>query len=241
MQRRVFLATIATIPVLPRVARAQVSTYCVNCSDLVEQLASIGKQAAAYALQAQQYVTELQQYANMVTNTVALPTQAFAQVQQDIMQVRNLANAASVLSGNAGGIMQRLNSAGAYANQAAYMPQNIGNQFTMWQQTFGNASSSLGRTLGVQQKQLQDATAVQAAIQAHSTTAAGQMQAIQAGVEMGGLTNYTLNQMQTTLVAMAQETATKDMIAAERQAMGDQEALTFFAPVPPAANWGVRY
>jgi conjugal transfer/entry exclusion protein len=42
----------------------------------------------------------------MVTNTLALPQQLWGQVQGDIMQVRNLSNAASLLSGNAGSIGQ---------------------------------------------------------------------------------------------------------------------------------------
>ena len=41
------------------------------------------------ATQIEQYQTQLQQYANMVTNTVALPEEAWSTVQGDIMQVQN--------------------------------------------------------------------------------------------------------------------------------------------------------
>jgi P-type conjugative transfer protein TrbJ len=207
---------------------------------MIDQLVEIANTAKQYVMQGMQYATQLQQYANMVTNTVSLPMQVFAQVEGDIMQVRNLANMASVLTGNSGSILQRLQMAGAYANQVAYLPQNIGNQFTMWQQTLGNASNSLGRTLGVQQGQLANATAIQAAIQAHSTTATGQMQAIQAGVEMSGLTNYTLQQVQTTLTAAAQQAATRDMISAERQATEDATTLRFsqYQQVPTTGSQG---
>jgi len=51
-------------------------------------------------------------------HTLALPQQLWGQVQSDIMQVRNLSNPASLLSGNAGSILTRLQSASAYANQA---------------------------------------------------------------------------------------------------------------------------
>ena len=71
------------------------------------------------ATQLQQYQTRLQQYANMVTNTAALPPEVWGAVQSDIMQVQALSNAASLLSGNSGSMISRLQSASAYANQAS--------------------------------------------------------------------------------------------------------------------------
>ncbi len=79
------------------------------------------------------------------------------------------------------------------------------------------------------------------ATRAHSRTAAGQMQAIQAGNELAGLTNTQLQQIQTTLTAAAQEQATRDMIAADRQAMQDAQYEAFMAPPPPAATGGTSY
>jgi P-type conjugative transfer protein TrbJ len=211
---------------------------CTNCSSIAEQLLSDAKQAQQYLTQVAQLQTQLNQYANMVTNTVALPQEIWANVQGDIGQVRSLANAASLLTGNSGSILTRLQSAQGYASSASFLPQNIGSQFTMWQQTLANAGNSLGRTLGVQQGQEQSYTALQAAIQAHSQTAAGQMQAIQAGNESLGLINTQLQQMQTTLVAASQEVATRDLIAADREAVADQfEARFFAAPAPPLTGW----
>ena len=66
------------------------------------------------ATQLQQYQTQLQQYANMVTNTAALPQQVWGTVQSDIMQVQALSNAASLLSGNSGSMISRLQSASSF-------------------------------------------------------------------------------------------------------------------------------
>ena len=217
---------------------AQVVVACPTCSSLVEELVSDAKQAQQYATQLSQYQTQLSQYANMIQNTVALPQSIWSNVQGDILQIRNLTNAASLLTGNSGSILTRLQSAQSYAGQVSYLPTNIGSQFSMWQTTMGNASNSLGRTLGVQQGQENNYTALQAAIQAHSQTAAGQMQAIQAGNEMAALTNTQLNQIQTTLVAAAQEQATRDDIQAERQALADQATAQFLsAPYAPLTGW----
>src|SRR6185437_11580292 len=116
------------------------------------QLFQYAKEAAGYATQLQQYATQLQQYQTMVTNTAALPMQAWGTVQGDIMQVRNISNMASVLTGNSGSILQRLRSAGGWSGQLGNIA-NMPNQFVTWQQTIGNNIDTLGRTLGLQQGQ----------------------------------------------------------------------------------------
>ncbi len=214
---------------------------CANCADITDQLSSIATQVQQKLTAVAQLQTELNQYANMVQNSVALPQSIWSNVQADIMQVRNLANAASLLTGNSGSILTRLQSAQSYAGQASFLPQNIGQQFQMWQTTMGNATTSLGRTLGVQQGQEANATALQAAIQAHSQTAAGQMQAIQAGNELAGLTNTQLQQIQTTLVASTQEQATRDAVQAERDAIADQYTAQFFAQPNASLTGWPRY
>jgi len=80
----VSLAALLGIAV-PRPAQAQLSTYCVNCSTVVTQLTQYAKEAESMATQLQQYQTQLQQYTNMVTNSVAIPQEAWSTVQSDIM------------------------------------------------------------------------------------------------------------------------------------------------------------
>ena len=236
--RFALLATVAALLISPVRSDAQVVVACPTCSSLYEELISDAKQAQQYATQLSQYQTQLSQYANMIQNTVALPQSIWSNVQGDILQIRSLTNAASLLTGNSGSILTRLQNAQAYAGQVSYLPTNIGSQFSVWQTTMGNASNSLGRTLGVQQGQEQNSAALMTAIQAHSQTAAGQMQAIQAGNEMAAQEAYTLQQIQTTLTAAAQEQATLDDIQAERQALADQATAQFLsAPYAPLTGW----
>lgn len=219
--KRILLAGIAALPFLlvqPTHSHA-VIMECANCATTWDQLVANAKQAQQYALQLQQRVTQLQQYANQVQNTLQLPMSIYQNITNDINQVRSLANAASLLTGNSGSIMSRLQSAQGYANQALYTPQNIGQQFTMWQQTIGQASNSLGRTLGMQQGQEAGYAVQQAQIQAMTPT--GQLQAIQQTNQLAALTSTQLNQMQTTITAMAQEQATRGIVAADRQGSED--------------------
>jgi P-type conjugative transfer protein TrbJ len=232
MNRFIIAAIVATPLLLIKPTQSDaIIVECANCSDIIDQALSNAKQALQYETQLQQKALQLQQYENMLTNTASLPQSVWANVQNDVQQIRNIANAASLLTGNSGSILTRLQSAQGYAGQVSSLPQNMGQQFQMWQQTIGNASNSLGRTLGVQQGQEQSYTALQAAIQAHSSSAVGQMQVMQAGVEMSALTSAQLQQVQTTLLAAAQEQATRDLVAADRQMLNDAARQQFFQPI----------
>lgn len=222
----------------PRPSRAQWAVNCVNCSTTWTQLLQYAKEAQSLATQLQQYQTQLQQYANMITNTVALPQEVWGTVQSDIMRVQSLSNAASLLSGNAGSIITRLQSASAYANQVASLG-NIAGQLTTWRQTIGNNLNTLGQTLGLQQSQQQNEAAILQALQQHSQSAQGQMQAIQAGNELAGANTAELAQIQATLVSTAQMQATGMAVQADRQASEDA-AMLHFAQPPSIPTTGYR-
>src|SRR5208282_863084 len=113
--RCVLAASLAAALAVPHPAGAQVEVICPTCTSLAEQLISDAKQAQQYLAQLQQLRAELQSYEQMVTQGLALPMSIWTGVQADIGQVRNLANAASMLTGNSGSILTRLQSAGAYA------------------------------------------------------------------------------------------------------------------------------
>jgi P-type conjugative transfer protein TrbJ len=241
--RATLLAGAATLACLigePTRANAFIVT-CANCSEAVTQLQSMATQIEQKLTEVAMLQNNLRMYANMVTNTAALPQSVWANVQGDIMQVRSLTNAASLLTGSSGSILQRLQSAQGYANQAANLPQNIGAQFQMYRIASADASNSLGRTLGVQQGQEQNNAALQVAIQVHSQTASGQMQAIQAGNELAALTNTQLQEIHTTLVAAAQEQATQDLISADRQAIADAYTTQFFSQADAPLTGYPRY
>ena len=222
----------------PRPAQAQWAVTCVNCSTTWTQLLQYAKEAQSLATQLQQYQTQLEQYANMVTNTVALPQEIWGTVQSDIMQIQALSNAASLLSGNSGSMISRLQSASAYANQVASLG-NIAGQVSTWQQTIGNNLSTMGRTLGLQQSQQQNQAAIIQALQQHSQSAQGQMQAIQAGNELAGANAAQLAQIQSTLIATAQMQASNAAVAADRRATEDA-AMLHFAQPPSIATTGYQ-
>lgn len=210
--RRALLALCSGAALAAMVRPARAVLPVTDELGIVQWIKQTAQQAQQLQQQAQSYATQLRQFANMVQN--------------DIVQVRNLSNAASVLSGNAGSMTTRLSSAAGYANQAANLG-NISGQFTQWQQTIGNNVETLGRTLGLQQGQQQTDAALLAQIQLHASTATGQLQAIQAGNELAGATANQLMQIQATLAATAQLQAGNMVVEADRRAAQDAAMLRF--------------
>ena len=223
------VSAIALEATSPQPARAVIPVTCDNCSDIFNQILQTAKQAQQYATQLQQYQNELSMYANMVRNTTALPQSIWAQVQSDIMQVKSLSNAANLLSGNSGTLITRLNSATSY--QLPSLAQ-YGTQLTTWRTTIGNSLDSLGKAMGLQQNQASSDAALAMTIQAHSQSAIGQLQAIQAGNEMAAANNKALMQIQQTLVETAQMQGTVIAATEDRRAVSDAAVQYFATPVP---------
>ena len=203
---------------------------CENCSTIVQQLLDSAQQAKTYLVEFQQLQTQLEQYASMVRNSIAIPMEMFAQVQSDLAQVQQLSNAASLLTGNSGSIISRLSSVGSFGNELSSVGTNLGNlpqQFSMWQTTLGNSAKQLGTALGLQQSQLTNNAAIMQAVQQHSQSAAGQLQAIQAGNEMAAANGAVMNQMAETMIALSQHITTTDVVAADRRSQEDAAMLHF--------------
>jgi len=238
-RRVVLLSSLAASAVRPEPAESALPV--IDVAGLGQWVQQTFTQVKQLAQQVMSYVTQLQQYANMVQNTIALPMQVWGTVQSDIMQVRSIANAASLLTGNTGSIIGRLQAAGGYAGTLTMMPQNMGAQFTMWQTTLGNDLTQFGRVLGLEDTQRTSDAALLAAIQAHSQTAAGQMQALQAGNELAHATATELLQLQQTLAELAQLQAQQAAIAGDRQARSDQALQSFLAAPPLAAKGNPSY
>jgi P-type conjugative transfer protein TrbJ len=191
------------------------------CATMWEQLVQIFNQVKSYALQLQQYFAEFQTYQNTAFAIISLPSQIWATVQGDIAMVRGIANAASILTGNAGSIISRLQTAGAYASTAAMTPTMITNQFDMWSATIGRSANKLGELLDMSNEQEKGYGLTQTQSRMHSEGALGQVQALQAVNEQVDLVNTQLNQVHAAISNFAQFYATDAVVRTERQAQQD--------------------
>jgi P-type conjugative transfer protein TrbJ len=97
----------------------------------------------------------------------------------------------------------------------------------------------MGKTLGIQQGMESSNAALLVTLQQHSQSAAGQMQAIQAGNELAHAQATQLMQIQATLSATAQMQATQMAVDADRRASEDA-AMTQFNSAPIVPTTGYR-
>jgi type IV secretion system protein TrbJ len=225
MRRRVLL--LGGVAMLAAVRPVRADIPVIDATSIFQQIKSLAQQIQQYTLQIQQYWAEYQTYLNTAWSIVALPTSLVSNIMGDIGMLRGLASAASVLTGNSGSIISRLQSAGGYAGTLAMTPTMISNQFTTWGNTIGQAGANLGRLLdktGI--TDLAD-TAQAKTAEAQSAAAVGQLQAIQAGNEQMAIILKTGKSMNATLTGLAQEIATRDAVAADRDAVRDNATHEF--------------
>lgn len=220
-------------------AAAQVVT-CANCSTIYDQLLQYAKEAQSYETQLSQYGTQLRQYANMLQNTVALPQMVWANAEGDIMRVRGVMNAAQMLGGNAGGFTMQLGQISGFANQITSLP-TMANQYQVWANVTGRDVTRLQTALGIQQTQQANDAQILAALEAHSQSAEGQMQAIQAGNEMAALGVKQTQQLQVLLMQQEQVIQDHYAVEADRQAAGDQALSQFLSEAPLPTSGGATY
>lgn len=221
--------------VTPRPAAAAWPVTCTNCSSLFNQLMEYAKQLDQYRTQLQSYMTQINQYKNQIQNTVALPVHVWSDIQGDIAQIKALSDVSTLLSGNSGSILSRLDSATGYANRVAGLA-NMPTQILDWQRQFKTASESFANTLGLQQVQAGDTAALLRLLQSHSQGADGQMRALQAGNELAAAAVGQIMRVQATISATAQYQAQRDIVEADRTALRDAAMVDFLAGQAPATT-----
>ena len=229
-RRGLLLAGGAAIALRPAVGQAVI---CENCSTIVQQLIDAALQAKQYAQELLSYANDLQQTFAMFQNLVSLPFQVFSTVTADIAAIQNISQLGSLLAGNSGRIVARLNSlgaAGGLLTGTVATIENIPNQMAMWGSTLGNSSNSLGQLLQKQQTLLAGYSSNAVQIQAHSAAAVGNLQIAQAGVEMASNNGDILRNISATLIGYTQASVTRDIVASDRKASEDAAMLKFTTP-----------
>ena len=213
---------------------------CTNCSDAITQAAQLAKEAASYTQSVQSYVRQGLQYANQIQNTISLPMQVWANVQGDVATVRGLATSAGQFSSASGGIGSLFGSVSSYGGQIgnlALMPEK-------YQQWGGIERTNLDttlKTLGIGEGQRNADAASLAAAQIHSSTATGQMQALQAGNEIQAVQASQTQKLQEIAAAHMQMDANHYAIEGDRQAIRDAAMTKFLQGPQVAMTVGARY
>ena len=223
------VAAVAASLAAPGPVAADMPVFCTNCSTVFQQLQDAFQRAQQLSTAINQLQTEVNTYQTMLTSIASLPNNIWQSAQLTIQQITNIANTASLLSGNTGTMITNLRSANGY--QFASLT-NAPQQILAEQQAIGNSLSALGRVLSLQPAQLNSNAAVIAALQNQLQSAAGQKAAIQAAGSIAATTGQQLISLQGTMVTAVAATGNIAAAEADRRAVEDA-ALQKMLNAPP--------
>lgn len=229
--RRVLIAAgiAAALAAGPSHQAGAIDVECLNCSTVFQQLQDAFQRAQQLSTAISQLQTEINTYQTMLTSIASLPNNIWQSAQSSIRQVTNIANTASLLSGNTGTMIANLQSANGYQFTSL---TNAPQQILAEQQAIGNSLSALGRVLNLQPAQLNSNAAMIASLQNQLQSAAGQKAAIQAAGSIAATTGQQLISLQGTMVAAVTATGNIAAATADRRALQDA-ALRQMLNAPP--------
>ncbi len=222
----------------------------IDAGNLTQNIVSALENVAQYTQLITSYETQLQQYENMLTNTAALPTQTWSQVQGTISGLTNAMQGLNAMTNSAGSLSSYL---GKFGDTTTYSSQPCFNGSGCTQAQLDaiaadNATGNAGIKASLDSqlqalKQQQDSLTVDAqnvqTLQSSATSASGQKAAMDAANQLAGASANQLVQIRALLVAAqtAQAAALEQQNATHaQQAAADQSFLSgSFTPSPGQA------
>ncbi|EED7330743.1 P-type conjugative transfer protein TrbJ [Salmonella enterica subsp. enterica serovar Newport] len=163
--------------------------YCSNCSTFYQQMFEYAEAVNTQLNTAQQLATQIQQYQNMVTQGLSLPNSMFGSIAADLQSVANIYTKSQALGRQIQNMDSQFNTQfpgfESYLNQAANSAEvPARDRYQKWsEQGRDNVKAAMeAANLNTGTFESEDAQLVR--MVSRSQSAAGRMQAIQAGNEI---------------------------------------------------------
>lgn len=208
--------------------------YCSNCSTFYQQMFEYAEAVNTALSSAESLQTQIQQYQNMMTQGVSLPNSMWGSIAADMRSVaniytrsqalgRNIQNMDSQFNTQFPGWQQYLNEA---ANSAQYpASQTMPDRYEKWSQQGRDNVKSAMEAANMNTSSFETEDAQLDRMVARSQSAAGRMQAIQAGNEINSQNVQQLQKLRDLMATqinmqgnyMAQEQNRRDLDDALRQ------------------------
>lgn len=210
----------------------------IDGSNLTQNVMTALQTAQSYAQQLQQYSTQLQQYETEIKNSVAPAAYLWDQAQQTISKITSVMNQVQSLRDSNGGALTaylgNFKDANFYSNSPCFKATGCsGSSYNQMLQnavtgsmTTKQANDAWMHALDQQQAQLQVDAANLASMQTGTTSAIGQMQALQSANQIASSTANNLLQLRAILIAQQQAAAAKAEADQDKEAQ--QSAATAY-------------
>ena len=234
--RRLALAAVSAFALTWAAPAGAIDVECLNCNTLTQSLVSYAKQLAQYFFFIDKVKTEIYTYLNLIQNSVNLPNTVFQDATADINRLTNLANGASLLSGNTGAFIGNLSAAGYPVSVLNNPAQEIINE----QNAIANAMQALGNVLNLQPSQLSNYSATFNALAQQASSSTGWQQTQQTIGHAIAATGQAIQTSQANVTTGLQAIAAYDLAQADRQAAAIAQAQQFgtFTPDPTSGYQG---
>lgn len=171
--------------------------YCANCATSYQQAFEYAKQVETALNTAKQLQTQIQQYQNMVTQGVGLPHSMLDSIAADMKDIVNIYQRSQALGRNLQNLDQQFNTQvpgwqqylNEVANSAQYpASQTMPDRYEKWSQQGRDNIKTAMKAANMNTSSFESEDAQLQRMVARSQSAAGRMQAIQAGNEINSQT-----------------------------------------------------
>jgi P-type conjugative transfer protein TrbJ len=202
-------------------------TQLLNNAQLVqmggEQIRQGTQLATQITNQAQQIENQLKMYQNMLQNTASLPQRVWDQAQQNLQQLAQLAQTGQGLAYSMSNVdsvfRQRFSSYDAFRSQTLN-GNSFSQAYSSWSNTQRDTIASTLKIANLTADQLTTDANLLKQIQGQSSSADGQMRALQVGHELASL---QVDQMLKLRALIAQQTVMMGQVFGRQQAILEQQ------------------
>ena len=163
--------------------------YCSNCSTFYQQMFEYAEAVNTQLNTAQQLATQIQQYQNMVTQGLSLPNSMFGSIAADLQSVANIYTKSQALGRQIQNMDSQFNTQfpgfESYLNQAANSAEvPARDRYQKWSEQGRDNVKAAMEVANLNTGTFESEDAQLARMVSRSQSAAGRMQAIQAGNEI---------------------------------------------------------
>ncbi|EIW8495256.1 P-type conjugative transfer protein TrbJ [Escherichia coli] len=202
--------------------------YCSNCSTFYQQMFEYAEQVNTALNTADQLRTQIQQYNDMIKQGMQLPDRIFNQITADLDRVKGVYQDAQSLGRNISNLDSRFREQfKGYESYLQSKGQPTAQQYQKWaKQGLDNARTAM-KAAGVNTSSFASEDAMLNQLVSRSQSAAGRMQAIQAGNEIAAQNVQQLQKLRDLVATQIQLQGNYMAQLQERQSISDSFSETF--------------
>ncbi|MEX8139969.1 P-type conjugative transfer protein TrbJ [Acinetobacter baumannii] len=199
--------------------------YCSNCSTFYQQMFEYAEQVNTALNTADQLRTQIQQYNDMIKQGMQLPDRIFNQITADLDRVKGVYQDAQSLGRNISNLDSRFREQfkgyESYLQSQGRSSTSMSQQYKKWAtQGLDNARTAM-KAAGINTSSFASEDATLNQLVSRSQSAAGRMQAIQAGNEIAAQNVQQLQKLRDLVATQIQLQGNYMAQMQERQSMDD--------------------